>query len=154
MPVGTRVASDRPAFRWSAHPDARSYEVSVFDQDLRKRAGSGRITGVDWTPERRLPRGRTYLWQVTAITPHGRVTAPAPPAPEARFEVVDEVVLAELERRRAAAPGSRLLAAVVFSEAGLLDAADAELHALADDNPGSPEVARLLDALRGLRRPR
>ena len=153
-PVGTRVASDRPGFRWSAHPDARSYEVSVFDQDLQKRAGSGPITGTDWTPERPLPRGHTYLWQVTALTPGGRVTAPAPPAAEARFEVVDPAVLAELERRRAGARGSRLLAAVVFIEAGLLDDADAELQALAADNPGSPQVARLFEALRDVRRPR
>jgi hypothetical protein len=49
-PLGTRVASDRPAFRWSAHPDARSYEVSVFDLDLQKRAGSGPITATGWPP--------------------------------------------------------------------------------------------------------
>jgi hypothetical protein len=153
-PLGTRVASDRPAFRWAAYPNARSYEVSVFDQDLQKRAGSGPIAGTHWTPERPLPRGRTYLWQVTALTARGRVIAPAPPAPEARFEVVDAGVLAKLEQQRAGAPGSRLLAAIVFSEAGLLDDADVELQALAADNPGSPQLDRLREALRDLRRPR
>lgn len=73
VPLGTRVANDRPVFRWSPHPDARRYEVSVFDQDLQKRAGSGPITVTEWTPERPLPRGRTYLWQVSALTGHGRV---------------------------------------------------------------------------------
>jgi hypothetical protein len=153
-PLGTRVASDRPVFRWSPDAEARTYEVSVFDQDLQKRAGSGPITGTRWTPERPLPRGHTYLWQVSALTGHGRLTAPAPPAPEARFEVVDPAVLADVERRRAAAPGSRLVATVVLVQAGLLDDADAELQALAADNPGSPQVARLSDALRDLRRPR
>jgi hypothetical protein len=151
-PLGTRVSSDRPTFHWSTHPEARSYEVSVFDRDLQKRAGSGPIASTDWTPERPLPRGRSYLWQVTALTPRGRVTTPAPPAPEARFEVVDAAVPGELARLRAAAPESRLLAVVVLSEAGLLDEADAQLQALAADNPGSPEVARLVEALRLLRR--
>ena len=153
-PLGTRVSSDRPTFRWSPRPGARSYEVSVFDEDLRKAAGSGPVTGSQWTPERPLPRGRAYLWQVAAVTDHGRLTAPAPPAPEARFEVVDARVLADLERRRAAAPGSRLLASVVFVQAGLLDDADGELRALAADNPGSPQVARLRESLHALRRPR
>lgn len=153
-PLGTRVSSDRPMFRWSPHPEARSYEVSVFDEDLQKRAGSGPITATDWTPERPLPRGHTYLWQVAAVTAYGRLTAPAPPAAEARFEVVDPAVLAEVERRRVAAPRSRLVATVILVQAGLLDDADAELRALAADNPGSPQVARLFEALQDLRRPR
>jgi hypothetical protein len=150
-PLGTRVSVDRPTLRWSPHPDAPAYEVSVFDQELRKRAGSGRITGTEWTPERALPRGRTYLWQVAALTRHGRVTAPAPPAPEARFEIVSDAVRAELERRQASAPDSHLAALVLCVEAGLLDDADVQLQSLDTDNPGSAEVGRLRGALQALR---
>jgi hypothetical protein len=125
----------------------------VFDQDLQRQLASGPITGTEWTPSTALARGRTYLWQVTALAGGERVTAPAPPAPEARFEVAGADVMAAVEKRRAQAPGSHLVAALALVEAGLLDDAEAELGALAADNPGSPEVARLRESLAALRRP-
>jgi hypothetical protein len=151
-PLSTRVATDRPSFRWAPHPEARAYEVTVYDQDLEPQAASGPIKGLEWQPARPLSRGRLYLWQVTAETSHGKVTVPAPPEPEARFEVVAPAVLAEVERRRSAAPASHLVGALADVEAGLLDAAEAELLVLAAENPGSREVAGLLESLRALRR--
>lgn len=150
-PVGTRVSADRPTFRWTAHPGARSYEVAVFDQDLHRSLASGSIAGTEWTPAQALTRGRVYLWQVTAVISRERVTAPAPPAPEARFEVAAPGLLAEVEGRRAHDPASHLVAALAFVEAGLLDEADAELRALAAQNPGSPEAERLHSTLLALR---
>jgi hypothetical protein len=88
---------------------------------------------------------------VTALAGGRRITAPAPPAPEARFEVAAAEVLAAVEARRAQAPASHLVAVIALVEAGLLDDADAELGALAADNPGSPEVARLRESLARLR---
>lgn len=152
-PLGTRVSTDRPTLRWTPPPGARTYEVAVYDQDLRQQLASGPVAGTEWTPATPLARGKTYLWQVSAVTPSGRITAPAPPAPEARFEVASPAVMAEVEHRRAPAPASHLVAALAFVQAGLLDDAEAELQALAADNPGSPEVARLREALRTLRRP-
>jgi hypothetical protein len=153
-PLGTRVADERPTLRWAPLRGARSYEAAVFDTELRRVAASGAIAGTEWRPERALPRGRTYLWQVSASTAAGRVTVPSPPAPEARFEIAGSRVLAEVERRRAAAPGSHLVATLALIEAGLLDDAEAELRALAAENPGSPEVARLSASLEDLRRAR
>jgi hypothetical protein len=150
-PLGTRVSTDRPTFRWTAHPGARTYEVAVFDQDLQKQLTSGPVAATEWTPAQALARGRIYLWQVTALAGGQRITAPAPPAPEARFEVAGTDVMAEVERKRTQAPGSHLVAALALVEAGLLDEAEAELAALAAGNPGSPEVARLLEALTSLR---
>jgi hypothetical protein len=151
-PLSTRVATDRPSFRWARHPEARAYEVTVYDQDLEKKAASGPITGLEWQPARPLPRGRLYLWQVTAETSRGRVTVPAPPEPEARFEVVASVVLAEVKPPPPAAPASHLVGALAEVEAGLLDEAEAELLVLAAENPGSREIAGLLESLRALRR--
>lgn len=150
-PLGTRVGTDRPTFRWAPHPEARTYEVAVFDPDLQKQLASGPVAGTEWTPTKALPRGRTYLWQVTALAGGERVTAPAPPAPEARFEVTGPAVLADVEKRRVQAPRSHLVATIAFVQAGLLDDAEAELRALAGDNPGSPEVARLRESLAALR---
>ena len=150
-PLGTRVSADAPTLRWSAYPGATTYEVAVFDQDLRKQLASGPVAATEWTPAKPLARGRTYLWQVTALAGGRRITAPAPPAPEARFAVAGADVLAEVEARRAQAPASHLVSVIALVEAGLLDDADAELGALAADNPGSPEVARLRESLARLR---
>jgi len=150
-PLGTRVGADRPTFRWRPHPAATRYEVAVFDADLQKQLASGPVATTEWTPPTPLARGRTYLWQVTALAGGQRVTAPAPPAPEARFAVAGADVMAEVEKRRAQAPGSHLVAVLSLVEAGLLDDAEAELAALAADNPGSPEVARLRESLAALR---
>ena len=151
-PLATRVLADQPTFRWTPHPRARAYEVAVFDSDLRRQLASGPVAAAEWRPAKALPRGRTYLWQVTALAGGERVTVPVPPAPEARFEVAGDAVLSEVDRRRASAPGSHLVAAIAFVEAGLLDDAEPELRALAADNPDSPEARRLLDALNRLRR--
>ena len=150
-PVATRVSTGRPSFRWTAHPDARTYEVAVFDRELRLQAESGPISGTAWQPPQALPAGRVYLWQVTAHTARGRLSAPAPPDPEARFEVADAAVLAEVARGRAEAPDSHLVAALVLVEKGLLDEAEVELRALAGDNHDAPAAARLLLALHDLR---
>jgi hypothetical protein len=149
-PVGTRV-TDRPVFRWTAHPDARAYEVTVFDGDFTRAAASGPLTGTEWRPAHPLAEGGVFLWQVAALTSGGRITVPAPPAPEARFEVAAPAVRARIEARRAPAPASHLLAALAFAEAGLLDDALREVEALAAANPGSPEVARLREGLAALR---
>jgi hypothetical protein len=101
-----------------------------------------------------LARGRTYLWQVTALAGGRRITAPAPPAPEARFEVAGAEVLATVEARRAQAAASHLVAVIALVEAGLLDEAETEVAALAVDNPGSPEVDRLRESLAALRQVR
>jgi hypothetical protein len=150
-PVGTRVATDRPTFRWTSHPDARSYQVAVFDQDVRKQVESGPVTATEWQSPRALATGRVYLRQVTAETSRGPVAVPAAPEPEARFEVASPALLAEVERRRSPAPASHLLGALAFVQAGLFDDAGRELEALALENPGSPEVAALRERLGALR---
>jgi hypothetical protein len=153
-PLGTRVSADAPTLRWTAYPGATAYEVALFDQDLRKQLASGPVAATEWRPTRPLARGRTYLWQVTALAGGQRITAPAPPAPEARFEVVGAEVLAAVDARRGQAPASHLVGVIALVEAGLLDDAEAELAALAADNPGSPEVERLRESLATLRRAR
>lgn len=150
-PVGTRVASPRPTFRWTRLPGATTYDVRVFDQDLREQATGRGLAGTEWQPARPIAPGGVYLWQVTAHTPRGPVIAPAPPQPEARFEVADDALVARVARRRQGAPGSHLVALIAFVEAGLLDDAESELQVLATENPGAPEVQRLRDRLGAMR---
>jgi hypothetical protein len=149
-PLSTLVRSDRPTLRWSAHPRARSYQVSVFDLDLEPVASSGAITATEWTPGTALRRGQTYLWQVRATTAAGSETVPAPPAPEARFHVASASAVATVEP--AVASGSALVAGVALAEAGFLEEAERRFDALAADNPESAEVQRIRAALATARR--
>lgn len=144
-PVATAVRGDRPTFRWRPLPGASTHRVMVFDGDYRPVADSGALADAVWTPPRPLPRGIVLAWQVVATRDGRQVTAPAPPAPEARFEVLAPAALADLERaEQAAASLSALGRAVFAARAGLLAEAEAELGTLAAG--GGPE-AELAGAL-------
>ncbi|MBS1877661.1 MAG: zf-HC2 domain-containing protein [Acidobacteria bacterium] len=141
-PTHHRVLDDRPEFRWSAMAGATAYEVKVFDEKFDPAADSGRVTGTVWRPARALARGRTYLWQVTAIQGGERVTEPAPPRAEARFLVLEAAAAGRIARARSATP-SHLLLAVTYAREGLREETLAELEELDRLNPGSAVVANL-----------
>lgn len=147
-PVATFVRADRPTFRWTPHPKARAYELAVFGEDLVKVAGVRVSDATEATLPSPLPRGRTYLWQVAALTAAGRQVAPAPPEPEARFLVLGAEEARALDGALAAAGDSDLVAGVVLARAGVRDEAGARLARLAAANPDSREAGRLLEAAR------
>ena len=86
-PIDTRVLSDRPIFTWHPHPGATAYQVLVTSESLDPLARSERITATQWQPAAALPRGVVLLWQVRAWLGGEMVSAPAPPAPPARFAI-------------------------------------------------------------------
>jgi hypothetical protein len=147
-PRATVVASDRPSFRWRPLPGADSYQVTVFDPGYRRLAASGPLGGEQWAPAEPLPRGPVLSWQVAAVVAGREVTAPAPPAPEARFRIATHDELARVEAAARDAAGSRLALAAIYAEAGLLVEAQGELGALAEANPDSEVARRLLGSLR------
>ena len=150
-PVGKVVRETRPAFSWSPLAGARSYTVSVVDAKFRPVTQSRALNQTSWTTDAPLVRGAVYSWQVTATLEDGtEVTAPAAPAPQARFRVLDADANDRLTRLEKAAPTSRLARGVAYAQAGLLDEAEAELKELLKENPRS-QVAR--DLLRSLRQP-
>jgi hypothetical protein len=148
------VRSDRPTFRWTPLAGAQGYVVSVSGEDLTPVTESPRLTKTDWTPARPLARDTTYLWQVAAVTRHGRRAVPAPPEPEARFRVLGAGASRALERALAAVHGSRLASGFLLARAGVVDEAEPFLATLAADNPANAEVTRLVEALRGVAGPR
>ncbi|HEX7315632.1 MAG TPA: zf-HC2 domain-containing protein [Pyrinomonadaceae bacterium] len=150
-PVGKVVRETRPALSWSPLAGARSYTVAVVDAKFRPVTQSRALNQTSWTPTAPLARGAVYSWQVTATLEDGtEVTAPAAPAPQARFRVLDADADDRLTRLEKAAPHSRLARGVAYAQAGLLDEAEAELKELLKENPRS-QVAR--DLLRSLRQP-
>jgi hypothetical protein len=147
-PVATFVRSQRPTFRWTPLPEAQRYELTVLGEDLATVATvriSGATEVVLGSP---LERGRTYAWQIAALTREGRVVAPAPPDPEARFRVLGAAESAALEAELAGSEGSDIAAGVLLARAGALSEAEWHLARAAAANPGSAELGRLLQALR------
>jgi hypothetical protein len=151
-PVGTVVRKDRPTLEWQPLDGADSYTITVSDSDLNAVATSPPLKDTRWTLPRPLARGGTYIWQVTAMRAGESVTAPAPPAPEARFKVLSQAGLEELSAAETSDPTSHLLRGVLYARAGLLDEAEREFQALRQSNPRSPVARKLLRNLRQLRR--
>jgi anti-sigma factor ChrR (cupin superfamily) len=151
-PAGVVIETDRPTFRWSAHPEATGYRVTVLDAALRPAAESELLAGTEWTPPRSLPRGGVYQWEVVAYRGEQDLgKAPRPPAPDAKFRVLAAAQVEELRRARVSLAGSHLALGVLYTRAGLLADAERELLALARTNPKSALARRLLGQVRALR---
>jgi len=141
-PIGVRVASDSPRFRWTGCAGG-SYRVELFDEDFNPLARSPQLTVPEWQATTPLPRGRKYLWQVEARCGGRTWTAPAPPEPQAGFEVVNGAVA----QRIAGAGASHAALAVIYAQEGLREEAAGELDALDRLNPGSALTASLRSSL-------
>ena len=149
-PIGVIVRTARPAFRWQPLAGATSYTVAVLDPDFHVIATSPALNATSWTPPQSLPRDRTYLWQVTAQLGVRQITAPAAPAPEARFRILATAQAEALER--AERSDSHLLLGLRYAQVGLLAEAERELKGLRADNPQAPLVNKLLLQIQAARR--
>lgn len=143
-PVGVVVRADRPRLRWRPLPEASAYTVTVLDSDLKIVATSPSLSTTAWTPPRALERGRVYKWQVSALKDGEEIVAPAAPAPEARFRILDRNTNDELRRLEKANARSHLARGVLYAQAGLLVEAERELRALVAANPQSAVARNLL----------
>jgi len=151
-PAGTAVESDRPTLRWRPLEGATGYRVALFTAAGDPVAESPVVTETRWTPAAPLKRGAVYQWEVVAYRGAQDLgKAPQPPAPDARFRVLDAAQLAEIREARRTQAGSHLALGVLYTRAGLFDAAERELEALAKANPESPLARKLLEQLRSLR---
>jgi hypothetical protein len=131
-PVATYVRETRPAFTWMALPGARRYRVEVYDDARRLVVRSPEVTATTLGVDRDLDRGGEYLWQVVA---DDRLSAPAPPAPPARFGVLSAEAVARIDDIGRRYPGSHLLLGLAAAREGALDDARAELALVQKANP-------------------
>lgn len=150
-PVATVVRDPRPTFRWSPHPGARAYTVTVFSERFDKVLSSPAVRETAWTATTTLAPGVAYEWQVIADTPGGPVRAPLPPARDARFRVLRDAERDALDRELAGAGSSHLLEGLALAQAGLLDEAERAFAALLAENPDSPRIKELLARVRDRR---
>ncbi|HEV2800060.1 MAG TPA: zf-HC2 domain-containing protein [Pyrinomonadaceae bacterium] len=151
-PAGRVLITDRPTFRWTPLEGATRYVVELYDGDFNLVAASPPINGRSWVASQPLARGEVYAWQVKATRDGQEITSPRPPAPQARFRVLDRAKANELTRARRAYPSSHLTLGLLYAEAGLLDEAERELRLLQKANPGSQLARRLIEQVRALRR--
>jgi len=151
-PVGTVMLSDRPTFRWSPLEGATGYFVEVYDDNLRQIITSPQLTDTSWTSPQPLKRGGIYSWQVTAIKGGEEFSSPRPPAPQAKFRILDDTLANELVQARRAYASSHLALALLYTKAGLLDKAEQEFRALQKANPNSVISLRLLTNIKAMRR--
>ena len=146
-PVDRVVSDDRPAFAWQSMPGATGYRVRVYAGGYRKVAESPTLHGLNWPCPVALARGQNYTWTVTATSSTGEVRTPAPPQPEAVFQVMGSAPAAGIESALRGPANGHLLLAVLYAKAGAVDDAGEQLDLLAKENPNSPIVARLKSSL-------
>lgn len=141
-PTGVVVDDARPRLTWQAREGAR-YIVSIFDGDVTV-ARSELLERNEWLPDRRLPRDRTYIWQVEVVRDGKKEVLPAPPAPPATFSITSERNHRDLALARSRHPEDHLLHALLAARAGLRAEALAALRRI--EATDDPEVERLLRA--------
>lgn len=141
-PVGEVVLTNRPSFRWSALEGASAYVVEVYDDQFKLVASSPQLTERSWTTS--LPRGKVYSWQVKATKDGEEVTSPRPPAPQAKFRVLDQARANEIAKAKQAYASSHLTLGLLYADAGLLREAEQEFRLLRQANPNSEVARRLL----------
>lgn len=147
-PAGVVLMTDRPAFRWSRLEGATSYVVEVYDEQFKRVMASPELMTLSWSATQTLWRGQVYSWQVKAVKDGQEVTVPRPPAPQAKFRVIDQERLNEISRAKRAYGSSHLTLALLYAKAGLLNEAEQELRLLQKANPQSEIVRKLLRQVR------
>ena len=149
-PLGV-VETDRPIFRWRSLIGATVYTVHVYDANFIKVVDSTPQLETEWRVSRPLERGRIYSWQVVAMKDGKELLSPTPPAPEAKFKVLEQGAADELARARRDHADSHLVLGTLYAQAGLLDEAEAEFKTLASANPNSEVIKNLLRTVRAAR---
>ena len=142
-PAGVVSLTDRPTFSWKALPGATGYIVEVYDSDFKQVLSSEPLAKTSWSPPQALSRGRVYSWQVKALKNGEEITSPRPPAPQAKFRVLDQARMSEISKAKRGYGSSHLVLGMLYADAGLLREAEQEFRLLLKANPDS-EIARSL----------
>jgi len=144
-PVATAVKSTHPAFFWKHTAGARSYKLAISQQNKTVwKDDAGRQTEFSLPADAPgLKPGEIYSWQIEA-TVDGELRL----SRKGRFRVLEEAALAEVERiERQLAGQSTLVLAAVYEAHGLYDDAQKQFERLQQQNPDSPLVKKMSEAL-------
>ncbi len=95
--------------------------------------------------------GQVYSWEVAARKNEQKIVTPAPPAPEARFKILEQKVAVELDKALDKNPHSHFVSGVLLAGAGLLNEAEAEFQSLVKATPRSIAARKMLNDIRSKR---
>jgi hypothetical protein len=124
--------------------------VEVYDDQFKLVASSQQLTGRSWTMPQALVRGKVYSWQVKATKDGQEIASPRPPAPQAKFRVLDQARANEIAKAKRAYASSHLTLGLLYAEAGLLREAEQEFRLLRRANPDSDIARNLLRQIQSL----
>lgn len=153
-PVGTNILTERPTLRWNPIKGANQYLVVVYDENFNRITASQSLTNTSWMVPDTLQRGATYIWQVSAMVNGREVKSPVPPAPEAKFKVLEQTKANSLSQLKKSSANSHLATGLIYVREGLLDDAEREFETLMQDNPKSTVARKLFNQVKALRRAR
>lgn len=148
-PIGKVVKENQPVLKWKPLKDAVAYSVAIVDDKFNVVAESGKLTTTSWKPSNALARGANYSWQVTATKADGtEIVSPSSPAPQARFRIIEQNLLDDINRLEKSGDPSHLALGVLYAKAGLKREARAEFEKLLKENPDSPLAQKLLQSIK------
>ncbi|HYI08824.1 MAG TPA: hypothetical protein VEK57_07110 [Thermoanaerobaculia bacterium] len=143
-PFAEVIETDRPRFRWPRTAGA-GYTVIVSERG-KLVTQSPALTENGWRAGTALPRGRTYTWQVEIERGGERSMIPMPPAPAARFHVLDAESKAKLDEARRLTPADPLVLGILYAKAGLHEEAIEQLDEVSGEDAAA--ARRLRDDIR------
>lgn len=152
QPVGTATLSNRPTFQWQPLAGATSYQVHVLDADFNVVAESGPVRTTSWSPPTALKRDVIYLWQVSAAKDGTVISAPAAPAPEARFKILTTSKARAVQHAVMRQADSPLARGIIYAHTGLLDDAEREFRTALTRRPEAATARKLLQHVSTMRR--
>ena len=121
--------------------------MAVFDAGYEEIARSEALSGTSWTPSEPLPAGVDLTWHVVADTGAGEISSAGPHSAEAVFRVLTAEAAADVEAGEAHYRHSHLMRGLLYTRHGLLNDAEREFRALAEQNPDSPVARTLIDTV-------
>jgi hypothetical protein len=147
-PFGEATSDTRPEFRWQPLAEAIGYTVVIVDTGLHPVEHSPALRATVWRPHRPLPRGRTYLWQVTA-TLHGgsKVVASSPAPSDTLLPVISLKLADEIAHFQQSHEEAHLVLGVLYAQAGILTEGANELNKVPPGDPSFNVARRLLQSL-------
>jgi anti-sigma factor RsiW len=153
-PVGTFVQTVRPTFRWQRLTGATEYKVRVFDTSLNELVVSPPSTTTVWKSKLPLQRGKVYLWQVTAVKDSEQIVSPTPPAPQAKFKVIDQTRANELDNLKRTQPDAHFSLGKAYASTGVLEEAEQEFRLVPVSDSNYALAQKFLSELQALRLPK
>jgi anti-sigma factor RsiW len=149
-PLGVVVESQKPTLRWKPIAGAE-YRVSVYSDGYDEVATGAWTSDAEWQVPKALKRGLRYSWQISVRHNGAEFTVPVPPAPEARFKVLDAAGEAEIAQLKTGGTDSHMLLGIRYAQLGALDEAERELRQAREQGPDSSTAAALLSNVERLR---